>query len=523
MKINYNAFKSPVEINEEGKERISFQYNAGLQRAHMYYGSTATEKMDRPYRRHYSEDGTMEITEDIQNGTTNFVFYLGGDAYNAPAIWKEIHHSNAQPLDAQLYFLHRDHLGSIVMITDAAGNVAEKRQFDAWGNIVKLEDGNGVPLSAFVILDRGYTGHEHLLGVGLIHMNGRLYDPKLHRFLQPDNYVQDPYNSQNFNRYGYVYNNPLSHVDPSGEFIHLIVGAVIGGVINWAANGAKFSWKGLAHFGIGALAGAAAAGIGAGVNVAMAGGSFGAGFMGTAAGVSSTGFIAGAATGASAGFTNGFVSGIGNTALNGGNIGESLGAGFKNGFKQGIAGGITGGVFGGIDALTKDVNFFTGKANMDLSNGIGAHNISNTNQSVSSKYVGKYEGTNVYESSQLGSGRNSGGITLPGKGIVVGKGAFSNTMNRYTELMQHEFGHILQAKEIGNIAFYKVIGKQSLVSASLDGVGSYAHRNFWTETWANYLSSQYFGSRYLYSSEFPIKNISSALRLNIFFSTLFPF
>jgi hypothetical protein len=45
------------------------------------------------------------------------------------------------------------------MITDATGNIAEKRQFDAWGNIVKLENGNGVPLTAFVILDRGYTGH----------------------------------------------------------------------------------------------------------------------------------------------------------------------------------------------------------------------------------------------------------------------------------------------------------------------------------------------------------------------------
>jgi hypothetical protein len=48
-------------------------------------------------------------------------------------------------------------------------------------------------------------------------------------------------------------------------------------------------WQGLGYFGIGALAGAASAGIGAGVNVAMAGGTFGAGFMGTAAGVSSTG------------------------------------------------------------------------------------------------------------------------------------------------------------------------------------------------------------------------------------------
>jgi hypothetical protein len=44
-----------------------------------------------------------------------------------------------------------------------------------------------------------------------------IYDPKLHRFLQPDNYVQDPSNTQNYNRYGYVLNNPLKYTDPSGE------------------------------------------------------------------------------------------------------------------------------------------------------------------------------------------------------------------------------------------------------------------------------------------------------------------
>ncbi|QEK53216.1 RHS repeat-associated core domain-containing protein [Pedobacter aquae] len=125
------------------------------------------------------------------------------------------------------------------MITDATGNIAEKRQFDAWGNIVKLENGNGVPLTAFVILDRGYTGHEHLLGVGLIHMNGRLYDPKLHRFLQPDNYVQDPYNSQNFNRYGYVLNNPLSHVDPSGEIVWFVPALIF--IAKAAATGAAIA------------------------------------------------------------------------------------------------------------------------------------------------------------------------------------------------------------------------------------------------------------------------------------------
>jgi len=230
----------------------------------MYYGDTETNAEDRRYRRHYSEDGSMEITSDTQTGTASFVFYLGGDAYSAPVVWKEVH--TAVQTTANLYFLHRDHLGSIVLITDDAGNIAEKRQFDAWGNIVKLEDGLGNPLTAFVILDRGYTGHEHLLGVALIHMNGRLYDPKLHRFLSPDNYVQDPFNTQNFNRYGYVLNNPLSYVDPSGEFIPLLaigVAALVGGTANLtikAIQGKINSWEdGFVAFGIGAAAGGAGA------------------------------------------------------------------------------------------------------------------------------------------------------------------------------------------------------------------------------------------------------------------------
>lgn len=55
-------------------------------------------------------------------------------------------------------------------------------------------------------------------------MNGRLYNAKLHRFLQPDNYVQDPSNTQNYNRYGYVLNNPLKYTDPSGELSFKSIG-----------------------------------------------------------------------------------------------------------------------------------------------------------------------------------------------------------------------------------------------------------------------------------------------------------
>ena len=49
-------------------------------------------------------------------------------------------------------------------------------------------------------------------------MNGRIYDPTLGRFLQADPFIQAPSNSQSYNRYAYVLNNPLSYTDPSGYF-----------------------------------------------------------------------------------------------------------------------------------------------------------------------------------------------------------------------------------------------------------------------------------------------------------------
>jgi RHS repeat-associated protein len=62
----------------------------------------------------------------------------------------------------------------------------------------------------------GFTGHEHLDNLDLIHMNGRVYDPQLGRFISADPFVSSPYVGQSLNRYSYVWNNPLSFVDPSG-------------------------------------------------------------------------------------------------------------------------------------------------------------------------------------------------------------------------------------------------------------------------------------------------------------------
>jgi hypothetical protein len=75
-----------------------------------------------------------------------------------------------------------------------------------------------------------------------------MYDANLGRFLSPDNYIQDPYNTQSFNRFGYGWNNPLKYADPTGEallpiLIGALVGAYIGGTIANEGELNPFAWK----------------------------------------------------------------------------------------------------------------------------------------------------------------------------------------------------------------------------------------------------------------------------------------
>lgn len=117
----------------------------------------------------------------------------------------------------QLTYYQQDHLGSIVVVTDEAGIVIERMAFDPWGKRrfnTGLTDVNDKVVG--VNTDRGFTEHEHLDEVGVIHMNGRLYDPLIGRFMSADPHVTDPYDLRSFNRYSYVWNNPLAMTDPSG-------------------------------------------------------------------------------------------------------------------------------------------------------------------------------------------------------------------------------------------------------------------------------------------------------------------
>jgi RHS repeat-associated protein len=236
QEVKYNVFKSPVEIYSEDADRIFYEYNAFNGRSASYSGNTSVNKSDKYYQKFYSADGSMEFTYNVEDNESNFKTFIGGDAYTAKIVIDGIGTTDGTSSGDYLY-LHRDYQGSIMAITNSSGTLLQKRLYDAWGLIIKTADGNGNNNNVYLFyLDRGYTGHEHLQSVELIHMNGRLYDPKLHRFLQPDNNIQDPHNTQNYNRYGYVLNNPNKYTDPSGEFWGFVAGFLFSAYVHGAQS-----------------------------------------------------------------------------------------------------------------------------------------------------------------------------------------------------------------------------------------------------------------------------------------------
>jgi len=223
--ISYNENNDPVFINGI-KGDVRFEYGLTSMRQRVTYGGNFDIDGDGKFTKFYSEDGSYEIIRNNVTGQEKHLLYIGGNPYESNIVYIKNYSENA----GSYKFLHKDYLGSILAVTDEAGNKIEQRHFDAWGNLTHLKFGNSAIITdksqikdylsnGNLIIDRGYTSHEYFSEVGLIHMNGRLYDPLLRRFLNADENIQDPYNTQNYNKYSYVMNNPLIFNDPSGEFI----------------------------------------------------------------------------------------------------------------------------------------------------------------------------------------------------------------------------------------------------------------------------------------------------------------
>nr|WP_256473648.1 RHS repeat-associated core domain-containing protein [Aliidiomarina quisquiliarum] len=248
--------------------------------------------------------------------------------------------------------MHKDAQGSTVVITGNAvlGNVLKQQiVYDPWGKQATLWSHSQFIFGLRLGKMRGYTGHTMVNDLNLIHMGGRTYNPVLGRFMQADPFIQAGANLQNYNRYSYVLNNPLSYTDPSGylfkklntkfgRFTPLLAMAVM--IIPGAQPMGATMLKGFIAGGIatgnlrGAIVGGLTAGMGKSLGELKGFGSF-----------MSRGIIVGAASSLQGGkFSHGFVS-AGASELFGGNVGNRTGNFITSAIVGGTVSHFVGGKF----------------------------------------------------------------------------------------------------------------------------------------------------------------------------------
>lgn len=207
--LEWTEFNKPNKITRNGKT-VEFFYDAN----HNRYLKKNSDGIETFYF-----GKSYERVKDTNTGVVQHKHFVYADG-KLIALNTQTKGADDDLQDKQVRYLHYDALNSVDMITDGYGLVVERRSYDTWGKQRKVAWSDQGPLDVVqsAITNRAYTGHEEITEIGLVHMNGRVYDQVLGRFISPDPFVQQIYTIGSFNRYSYVLNNPLSYTDPSGYF-----------------------------------------------------------------------------------------------------------------------------------------------------------------------------------------------------------------------------------------------------------------------------------------------------------------
>jgi len=207
--LTYMSFNLPRTISQ-GSDTFQYTYSADHERVRLQV-TRASGTYQTIYLHPGGGGNLFYEKETLADGTVEHRHYVNGAGLIGTYVTRS---SGTSP---GMRYFHRDHLGSLVAITNASGASIESLAYEAYGKR-RFPNGTADPNNTIigVTTERGFTSHEHLDELGLIHMNGRVYDPLVARFTTADPFVGNPRNRQNFNRYSYAINNPLKFVDPSG-------------------------------------------------------------------------------------------------------------------------------------------------------------------------------------------------------------------------------------------------------------------------------------------------------------------
>jgi RHS repeat-associated protein len=203
----------------------SYQYDAGGRRIatlrgtnvvrHVYNLSAATGA---------AQAGGMHVIADTDAAGNLLRSYTWG-----PGIDNLLAMTVYGPGRTNTYQAISDHLGTVHALVTPGGTVAERYEYDAWGNVLGVYDSNGNPLTSdlglptsalnnrYLFQGREYSWATHAAwgGAGLYFFRARYYDPLTGRWLS-----NDPIGiGGGLNQYAFCANNPVMFVDPEGETI----------------------------------------------------------------------------------------------------------------------------------------------------------------------------------------------------------------------------------------------------------------------------------------------------------------
>jgi len=179
----YDSTNRLKTLNIGQPSATSYQYNGlGDRIQETVNGSTTTFAMDL----------NTGLTQALSDGTNNYIYGLDRIAQTRGGVTE--------------YFIG-DALGSVRQLTNQSGAVTYARAYDPYGAITQA---TGSSQSAY-----GYTNE--YTSQGLVYLRARFYAPGTGRFLTRDTWGGDANIPLSFNRWNYVYGNPITYHDPSGH------------------------------------------------------------------------------------------------------------------------------------------------------------------------------------------------------------------------------------------------------------------------------------------------------------------
>jgi RHS repeat-associated protein len=210
---------------EQNEYKADFVYTASLNRTAMnMYKNDAllyTKYYVGGYEEKYYAASADSLTPTATTATKQSTIYIPFPDGTLAVYISSVAAANTTESNGKFYYVATDHLGSIIAIGTPDSGIVERHSYDAYGrrrNPVTLEYYDNTSNTASVItshsiIDRGFTGHEHLDEFGLINANARLYDPWLGQFISPDPLADW---SPGISPYSYCNNNPVNYIDILG-------------------------------------------------------------------------------------------------------------------------------------------------------------------------------------------------------------------------------------------------------------------------------------------------------------------